>query len=123
MPKAGAIAKELRRVADAFDRDPDAELEQPMLSFYCDNYYAEDKGKSLFLAVVRALPKPLRKNVDEDSYEVEFGRDSVDAGAPVWIRAKIDRKSVCKLVKAAQPAEFECEPLLSADEEAQLIED
>lgn len=32
----------------------------------------------------------------------------------------VDRSSVCRIIKPAQPAEYECEPLLSQAEEASI---
>ena len=50
---AGAIATELRRIADALDKEPETKLMQPLLSFY--NY--ENKG-GRFSRRSRLLPRP-----------------------------------------------------------------
>lgn len=108
MPKANEIANELRRIADALDREPETVLHQPMLSFYNDN-------KEEFLASARLLPRPLKKEVTERRYSLE-----TDSRATVWLRSLCDREKVCVLVKAAVPAVYECPPLLSEQEEAEL---
>ena len=118
MPKAGEIAAELRRVADALDKEPEAKLPQPMLSFYCNDCGAEDKGKAQFLQTVRLLPRPLAKEPSDTVYQIEHGRS--DAAAAVWIRAQIDRSSVCTIVEPAKPAVYDCPALLSLEEEEEL---
>ena len=118
MPKAGEIAAELRRVADALDREPEAKLPQPMLSFYCNDYGAADKGKAQFLQTVRLLPRPLAKEPSDTVYQIEHGRN--DAAAAVWIRAQINRSSVCTIVEPAKPAVYDCPALLSLEEEEEL---
>jgi hypothetical protein len=111
MPKAKEIAQELRRIADSLDREPEVELVTPMLSFY-------NNDKETFLASVRALPRPLAKDFNDHEYTLEHGRRE---GA-VWLRTKCDRSKVCKMVKPAQPAVYDCSPLLSAEEEESLTE-
>ena len=116
MPKASEVAMELRRVADALDAKPETNLVQPMLSFYCNSYGEGDKGKAIFLATARLLPRPLNKEFDGNSYEIEHGKDGKSA---VWVRACISRENVCELVEPAKPAVYRCEPLLSeAEDEA-----
>ena len=115
MTTTGAVAVELRRVADALDKEPEAPLESPVLGFYCDSYMAGDKGKSGFLALARIMPRPLEKKPNDTTFRLEYQTDAIH------ITMQISRKEVCRLVKPAQPAEYECEPLLSDDEEAALI--
>ena len=54
---AGAVATELRRVADALDKEPEAEVVRPLCFFY-----PEDKAGMENL--VRLLPHPLDKFSD-----------------------------------------------------------
>ena len=120
MPKASEIAAELRRIADALDKEPDTQLKQLWLHFYCDT-------KGQFFDAVRLLPHPLSKRYDDDGDQwdrihVEYGRDSKD-NSPVWAQASVRRSQVCRLVQAAQPAVYDCEPLLTQAEEASLVED
>lgn len=109
MPKAIEIANELRRIADALEREPEAQLIKPMLSFY-------NSDKAQFMLSARLLPRPLAKEVTEHEYTLENGRKD---GA-VWLRTKCDRNKVCTLVTPAIPAVYECPPLLSEAEEALL---
>lgn len=117
MPKAHDVATELRRIADALDKEPETELPQPLMSFRCTSYSSVDDGKGYFLAAVRLLPRPLDKTSDDATYEVGHGRGT---DAPVWFRAYIDRSRICKLIEPAKPAVYECPSLLSPEEEAEL---
>ena len=117
MPKASEVAAELNKLADALMREPDQELPKADISFYCK--YLGDKGKPMFLSLARILPHPLTKAVQkycDDGMEIAY------ASAAASIVATIERSQVCKLVKAAQtiPAEYDCDPLLSAEEENSL---
>lgn len=114
MTTAGAVAIELRRVADALDKEPEAPFEQPMVSFYCNRYLEADKGKAVFLNVVRLLPKPLTKKPSDTVMELEYQTDAIR------LRAQIDRSVVCTVVEPAKPAVYRCEPLLSLEEEPSL---
>jgi hypothetical protein len=119
MPKAGEIAKELRRIASALEREPEAELPQPLMTFYCTDYANVAKSKECFLAAVRLLPRPLNKKLDDSTYEIEHGRGAT--AAPVWLRATVDRSAVCVVKEPARPAVYECPSLLSLAEEAGLL--
>ena len=114
-PTAGQVATEFRRIADALDKEPDTEVEPPMVTFYCNSYSAADKGKQVFLNVVRLLPRPLAKKPSETNMEVENPNKEV-----VYLRACIDRAQVCELIEPAKPAVYRCFPLLSDQEEAEL---
>lgn len=108
---AGEVAQELRRIADALDKEPETSIAQPMISFYCDEYYGIDKGKANFLNLARLLPKPLKKEVNDHDYVL-----TSDSTGTVWIRVKINRNAVCTLIQPAQPAVYDCEPILSQQE-------
>src|SRR5580658_1590552 len=56
MPKANEVATELRRIADALDKEPDAELPSARLWLHADD-------KSTFLSAVRLMPRPLKKSI------------------------------------------------------------
>ena len=114
-PRAGAVAIELRRIADALDREPNTEVEPPMMMFYCNSYFAKDKGKQVFLNVVRLLPRPLVKKPSETSIELENPNKAV-----VHLRVCIDRDVVCELIEPAKPAVYKCLPLLSGAEDTAL---
>lgn len=109
MTTAGAVAVELRRIADVFEKDPAAEVNKPTLDFY--HYGSGDKDR--FLSLARIFPRPFEKGdgFSHDQYTLKH-----DAyGLKVY--ASIDRRHICKLVTPAQPATFECDPLLSEAEE------
>ena len=114
-PTAGQVASELRRIADALDVEPDTEVEAPMVTFYCNSYLAEDKGKAVSLNVVRLLPRPLVENHTRADIEIENPDQSV-----VWLRAFINPAAVCEIVEPAKPAVYRFIPLLSDQEVAKL---
>lgn len=106
MPTTREVASELRRLADSFDKEPETRLDRPFFSFR-----SEDKDR--FFALARLFPRPLEKKFTEGTYpevEIFYKNDAI------WVYARIARDKVCKVVKAAQPAEFECEALLSEKE-------
>ena len=107
MPKAGDVAKELRRIADSLDMHGNEETTGPMVSFYCNT-------KEEFLGAVRSLPRPMKK-LDEDRRIILEHKTKA-----VWLRAVVDREKVCEIVEPAKPAVYRCYPLLSAEEEAAL---
>jgi hypothetical protein len=114
MPKAGEVAAELRRIADALDKEPEAEVKRPLCFFYPDS-------KEEFLTLARILPHPLEKlyGAADDLY----AKYTLDGKSPsVWLRAEIERSKICTLISPAIPAKYECEPLLSQEEEDALAE-
>jgi len=112
---AAMVAAELRRVADALDHDPQAVIPTAMLTFYANDYGAQDKGKASFLNIARLLPRPISKERSNDTdFEVGAGSDGA-----LWYRATIRRSAICTIVEPARPAVYHCEPILSdAEEEA-----
>ena len=74
---AGSVAIELRRIADALDKEPDATVEPPMVTFYCNNYLLPDKGKAVFLKTIHLLPKPLSKRPNDNAMELECRTASI----------------------------------------------
>jgi hypothetical protein len=120
-PTAGQVAAELRKLADALDNGPDVEI----YNVYCN---LSVKTKESFLAVARALPKPFWKVPDGNEYKLDNrphgadGRLSYDMTKwpPVHFSLTAPRAEVCRLVRPAQPAEYECDALLTEAEEAAL---
>jgi predicted RNA-binding Zn-ribbon protein involved in translation (DUF1610 family) len=112
---AGQVAAELRRLADALDKEPETEIE-PML--LC-SYHFSESDKPHFLNLVGLLPRPIGKKWGPDVLDVTVG---VKWESPVCLQAQIRRSAVCRIVKPAQAAEYECDPILFASEEAQLDE-
>jgi hypothetical protein len=110
MPTAHEVASELRRIADALDKEPEVTFKRPLLFFFPDT-------KEEFLTQARILPRPLKKIVDSRDYALQSPDESA-----VWLRAKISRSEVCTLVEPAKPAVYDCGPLLSQEEEDSLTE-
>jgi hypothetical protein len=112
MSKSAEVAAELRRIADALDKEPDVEIVKPWVTFYCDS-------KSEFLATSRLMPRPLRKEVASltDTYsKLELKHDSTGAR----LNCSVPQSEVCIMVEPARPARYECPSILSAEEEAAL---
>lgn|SRR5215831_11399992 len=94
-----------------------AEFEMPVYTkTYVENhgidhirYYAD---KELFLKAVRAVGSGKKIAGEDDSFTF--------AAADGLLRLSVNRDAVCRLVKPAVPAEYECEPLLSQAEEAEI---
>jgi len=112
MPKASEVAAELRKLADSLEQEPETEI-RPFLI----RTYHTSSSKQDFLNLVRLLPHPFSKEYERDALLILRGKDFE---TPVSFRAHIDRDIVCRVVKPAQEAVYECEPLLSEAEEAQI---
>ena len=112
MPLAGEIALKLREIADRLDSDTSAEMEQPILSFI-----THDK-KDRFLNAARLLPRPLDKKISKwgGSSDIEISHDD----PAILVYAKAPQSLTCRLITPAQPAVYDCEPLLSHGEEEML---
>jgi len=119
--KASELAAELRRIADALDREPEAEIVQPMMTFFCDKLGDPEETKQRFLTAIRLMPKPLYKKYENNDYVLHHG-SHIDGGeeSPLWLRIRASRNFLCRMVRPAQSAEYECESLLSLPEKASL---
>jgi hypothetical protein len=112
MTTAGAVAVELRRLADALDKGADTPIKQPYLNFLPDT-------REEFLGITRLLPKPLYKSINSsERYELKTYLSWGDT--TVYTQVLINRDKVCKLVKPAQPAEYEEEDALTDAPEGSL---
>jgi hypothetical protein len=105
---AGKVAAELRKLADALDTNPGIEITKPWVNFY-------GYDKATFAAVVKLLPRPLAKKVDDGdvSYRrirVEYKSEAID------VDASVPQHLTCELVEPAKPAVYRCDPLLSLEE-------
>lgn len=120
MFKAREIAAELRRIADAIECEPEKELQQPTLSF---SFYEKEP----FLAIVKALPKPVYKHYTQYSLTISTApmKDNKEYRVydylPVYLVVDVPRDKVCKLIQEAQDAVYECESLLSDAEAAEIV--
>ena len=107
-------AKQIRFLADALDAAPEFTLPN-----YSDVHYRECgiehlryyDEKNAFLSAVRAMGAGRKVTTDSSVSLV---------AANGLLHISVNRDAVCRLVKPAQPAEYECEPLLSQAEEAQI---
>ena len=118
MPLAKDVAIELRKVADALDLNPEVKTPTPDLTFWC--FSGEDQ-KRLFLDTARILPRPVAKKypTDADKYSrvsVEHNSDALHVSTSIY------RESICRIIKPAQPAEYDCELTLLDHEDAALTE-
>lgn len=119
MSKASEVASELRKLADALDREPEANVRHPWISFYCQH----SGEKEAFMNLARILPRPLKKEYDNegkswDRLRLVYG--DVSKG-PIHVELSIHRSSVCRMIRPAQEAVYDCKPVLSKEEEEQLI--
>ncbi len=108
MPKAYELAIELRKLADSLECEPEAEIRKPVIDFY----HWGDTQKQQFLNLARLLPRPLVKTYDDDYFRLDHDTPALR------IYTKIPRKDICRLVTPAREAVYECDPILSAEEES-----
>ncbi len=120
MPKVKAedVARELRVLADALAKEPGLQLEQPFISIYPDT-------REEFLGLVKVFPRPFYKRPDDNTYiisNVPIGANGLLKYSAVAtdLSVRIERKKICRLVKPAEPAVYDCAPLFSEEEEAEL---
>jgi len=112
MPTANAVAKELRKLADQLDRKPDIEIVKPTVHFS----HGHSRGKDQFLSLASVFPRPLKKGDgwQHEEYTLSHDTDALD------VYACIDRSKVCTVVIPAREAVYDCVPLLSIEEEAEI---
>jgi hypothetical protein len=115
--KAHEVAQELRRIADALDREPETEVQPAWVLFHC-------QVKETFLATASLMPRPLVKVYDDSdkSWDRLHLKNSDDYVLPVHLDCSIPRSVICTLVRPAQEAVYECEPILSQLEEDSLVQ-
>jgi len=80
MITASAVASELRRIADVFDKSPETKLIQPRLSFYFG--YADTKEQ--FLDLAKVFPRPFDKGdgYDHQQYTLKHETDAWKSTRP-----------------------------------------
>lgn len=107
MPKASEVAAELRKFAACLDKDPEADVDRPfILMWYGD--------KNTFLRAAALMPRPISKYYSSSDLNLDYKTSGIS------IRMSVPRNLVCTLVAPAVDAVWECEPLLSAEEESEL---
>lgn len=108
---AGMVAIELRKLADALDVQPDAEMVKPTVFFHA---YEKDE----FLAIARLMPRPIKKSVS-DAGDDRWARVRVEYISPAMdVDASVPQSKTCELIEPAKPAVYRCAPILSEEEEA-----
>lgn len=117
MTTAGAVAIELRKLADALDKEPELEIFQPEIDFRTK--YGGERKKEVFLSLARIFPRPLKKGAqshDQEALEIVYETSAIR------VCTAIRRTEVCRLIEPARtiPAVYDCTPLLSEEEENQL---
>ena len=60
------------------------------------------------------MPKPFEKRFSDNELKLVYSSDALE------VQAYIERNKVCTLITPAQPAVYDCEPLLNQAENAQL---
>ncbi len=113
MTTTHAIAADLRKLADALEQATDKMVMSPKLSF------GAGSNRENFLGAVAVMPHPFDKLIpatsnDYDIVRLEHKMDSLTV--ETWAF----RSTACRIVAPAQPAVYDCEPLLSAVEEETL---
>lgn len=114
-PTAKEVASDLRKLADHFEALGDVPMEKPRLDLT-----RMITDKEAFLRAVAVMPHPLTKNygANGDKYSLVHVTHNLEA---LEVDASAFRYVVCKMVRPAQEAEYECEPLLSQAEEESLV--
>lgn len=106
MPHAKDVASELRKFADALDAIADLEIEKPNM------YFTSWGNKEKFLNLAKAMPRPFAKTYKGINLEIGYKAEALG------IYASIEREILCRLVEPAKPAVYECDPILSQEEES-----
>jgi hypothetical protein len=102
-------AQKLKIAAEFFLSKPEFKIRNSPILF--SSYWSD---KEAFLAAVKALGS------GEKKYEGESLKFIVTITEGLTFDVEVSRSAVCRLVKPAQPAVYDCEPLLSQEEEATL---
>lgn len=113
MPKASEVATGLRKLADALDRNPDLTIIRPRIGFWYDTQ------KDAFVETCRLLPRPLVKKFPKATGAWERVYVEHD-NAVIEVFATIYQSNFCHLVTPAQPAVYECDSILSPEDEKDM---
>ena len=109
---AGQVATELRKIADALNKQPETPVVRGSLYFCCS--YKGDAGKKAFISLAKLLPHPLAEWPNNDIYWLTSGNDALTTDL------YITRTQICTLVEPAKPAVYDCPSILSQEEEDAL---
>lgn len=110
MPLAKEVAAELRKLADRLDTHAERYIPQIFV-------YMPSDSKESFLTIAKSLPRPAKKAVTGSSNpEISVNYDNNIMKA--W--TTIAQSLTCELIEPAKPAVYRCDPILSAEEDAEL---
>jgi hypothetical protein len=109
--KAIEVATELKKLVVALETNPEVDIPPAHLYFSCE--------KEAFMALARILPHPLTKGVDYEEKSYADKTLTYQSGA-IRIKATVRLSQVCRLVSPAIPAKYECDPILSPQEDEAL---
>lgn len=113
MPLAKDVAAELRKLADALDKFPETVIPTADVNLHADS-------KDAFVDTVRILPRPLKKRLTDTGQS--WARVRVEYGnTAIRVDCSVPQSLCCILVEPAKPAVYECPPILSPEEDANLI--
>ena len=117
--KAHELAAELVKLAEHLTTQPDMEIGR----HYLTNASYDTTGEE-FKNIAKVMPKPLSKDVSTYSVGSEdLILTSPDCYvAPFSLHFRVERNKVCKVITPAVPAVYECEPLLTPEEESALTQ-
>ena len=113
-----ALATDLAKMAEHLKQQPDLEIG----TFYLTNESYNTTGEQ-FKTIAKSFPKPLRKRVTSSS----TGSSDITLESPKEVTGftlyfRVPQNKVCRVVTPARPAVYDCEPLLTPEEEAELTQ-
>lgn len=105
------ISTSLAEMAKVYDTGEDLPI--PQLNVFCS---AKDEVVALIRAIGGRFDKDMGREDDREDDPYAYMKYSSQRipGLTIWI----DRSKVCKLIR--RPVEWECEPLLSPEDEAEI---
>ena len=105
------FASKLRTLADKWEQLPE-QKNTPLL-------FVENSRKEDAVAIVKGIGGHWTKTITNPDHP--YAR-VVYASRETGLEVSLYRDSLCRIIRPAQPAQYECEPLLSPDEEAEILE-
>ena len=115
MPTAHEVATELRKFADTLDANPEAKIAKPTIWWY----FWGESDKEMFKRIARMFPRPLQKRI----YDSASSRPMIaieSSNGIIDFEVRIPQIVTCRIIEPAKPAVYDCEPLLSEIEEAEV---
>lgn len=111
------LALKLQALSVHLQEQPEVEIGPVVLS--CESVISKEN----FLALVKTMPRPISKRYTDYFLWVETKDAERNERSDVMpLSFAINRETVCRLVQPAVKAVYECDPLLSPEEEAALTE-